>query len=599
MANGFLTTTELDFTNYRDSLKTYLSQQDVFKDYDFDGSNMAVLLDLLAYNTYMNGQYLNLIGSEMFLDTASLRESIVSHAKELNYTPRSRTAPVAYVNITIDTGTDTPDTLTIPKYFQINGYSPNNAVYTFTTDEVVIIRANNGIYRAANVAIYEGNIVKEVFIANNDSRYLLQSANVDISSINVTIKASQAATLEEKWNKKTFLFGLQATDKVFFIQGAESHLYELVFGNGNIGRALDDGNVINVVYRETNGDEANGLERFVAPGAVEGYDTVTVATVVAAAGGAEHESDEEIKFNAPRYFPTQERAITVEDFVALTKNQFPSLQVVTAFGGEEIEPKQYGKVIIAAKPFGNETMPTPLKTQIYNFLKERTSISIDPVVVDPDYFYAEVISRVLYNINLTTSSSRDIGSTVENAIGLYGSTYLEKFGADLRFSKLVKAIDDSEAAIISNITEVRIVKHVVIDKAVPTRVTFAFDNEIFTDGSTVRKIYEEVKPSFESSLFTYFVGDIEYQARIKDDGIGNLVLVSVVNNNVILLKDKIGTIDYTTGNVTISEIEYYDFDGNYVEFYGRTARQDIETATNKILLITPEHIEVIVTGIRE
>lgn len=345
MANGFLTTTELDFTSYRDSLKTYLSQQDIFKDYDFEGSNMAVLLDVLAYNTYMNGQYLNMVGSEMFLDTAVLRESIVSHAKELNYTPRSRTAPVAYVDITIDTGEDTPDTLTIPKYFRINGYSPNNEVYSFTTDETVIIRANNGIYRAANVAIYEGNIVREVFIANNTARYLLQSANVDVSSINVTVKASQAATIEEKWNKKTFLFGLQATDKVFFTQGAEDHKYELVFGNGDIGLALDDGNVVNVVYRETNGTEGNGLDRFVSPDAVDSYDTITVSTILGAAGGSEHESDDEIKFNAPRYFPTQERAITVEDFIALTKNQFPSLQVVTAFGGEEVEPKQYLSLI--------------------------------------------------------------------------------------------------------------------------------------------------------------------------------------------------------------------------------------------------------------
>ena len=182
MANGFPTTSELDFQNYKSNLKTFLSQQEVFKDYDFEGSNMAVLLDLLAYNTYMNGVYLNMIGSEMFLDTSQLRESIVSHAKELNYTPRSRTSAVAFVDITI-TPSDTPDSITIPKYYEINGKTDDNTTYYFTTDEAIVIRANSGIYKAANVAVYEGNIVKEVFTANATARYLLRSANVDVQSI--------------------------------------------------------------------------------------------------------------------------------------------------------------------------------------------------------------------------------------------------------------------------------------------------------------------------------------------------------------------------------------------------------------------------------
>lgn len=203
MANGFLTTSELDLQNYKASLKTFLSQQDQFKDYDFEGSNMAVLLDLLAYNTYMNGMYLNLVGSEMFLDTAQLRESIVSHAKELNYTPRSRTSAVAYVDLTI-VPTDAPDSIIIPKYYEINGRTEDNTTYFFTTDESIVIRANNGVYKAANVAVYEGNIIKEVFIANGSSRYLLQSANVDVQSINVTVKESNTATIETKWNKETF-----------------------------------------------------------------------------------------------------------------------------------------------------------------------------------------------------------------------------------------------------------------------------------------------------------------------------------------------------------------------------------------------------------
>jgi len=598
MANGFLTTTELDFQNYKASLRTFLSQQETFKDYDFEGSNLSVLLDLLAYNTYLNGVYLNMVGSEMFLDTAQLRESIVSHAKELNYTPRSRTAPIAFVDITI-TPPDLPDSITIPKYYEINGRTEDNTTYYFTTDETIVIRANNGVYKATNVAVYEGNIVREVFIANSSARYLLQSANVDIQSVSVTVKDSQSSTDEVKWNRETFLFGLDNTDNIYFIQGAEDHLYEVVFGNGDIGKALVDGNVVDILYRETNGADANGVEIFTAPNAIQGYRNVAISTVAAASAGAEHETDEEIKFNAPRYFPTQNRAVTVEDYVALTKQAFPSLEVVTAFGGEEIEPKQYGKVIVAAKPFGGTKLSTPIKTQIFNYLKERSSISIDPVIVDPEYFFAEVVTDVLYNINLTTRSARDIQALVEDTILQWGIDNLARFGSDLRYSKLVRDIDASDDAIISNNTEVRLIKHIEVDIGVPFRISFSFDNELKQEPTDVRKINDNPS-TIESSLFTYRLGGIDYLSKIRDDGLGNLMILSSVNGIVEVIRDKVGTINYTTGELTIGELLYEDVGvDNILEIYARTKRLDLETRANKILQIEARHLVVSVTGIRE
>lgn len=599
MANGFLTTSELDLQNYKSSLKTFLSQQEQFKDYDFEGSNMSVLLDILAYNTYMNGVYLNLIGSEMFLDTAQLRESIVSHAKELNYTPRSRTSAVAYVDLTIAPN-DAPDSITIPKYYEINGRTEDNTTYFFTTNEAIVIRANNGIYKAANVAVYEGNIVKEVFIANSSTRYLLQSANVDIQSLNVTVKDSNTSTVETKWNRETFLFGLDNADEVYFIQGAEDHLFEIVFGNGDIGKALVDGNLVTIAYRETNGIDANGVELFTAPNAIQGYTNITVSTVEQASQGAEHETDEEIRFNAPRYFPTQNRAVTVEDYIALTKQAFPALEVVTAYGGEDTEPKQYGKVIVAAKPFGSTKLPTPLKDQMFNYLKERSSISIDPVIVDPEYFFAEIVTEVLYNINQTTRSVKDIQALVEDTVIEWGRNNLAKFGSDLRYSKLVKAIDDSEPAIISNNTELRLVKNIEVDTGIPFRISFSFENELRKEVSTTRKIYEDTTSTIESSLFTYNLNDVDYLAKIKDDTQGNLMIVSTVNGVVQLLKDKIGTVNYTTGEIAIGELVYEDVGRDSIlKMYGKTKKLDLETNANKILQIEAEHLVVTVNGIRE
>ena len=447
--------------------------------------------------------------------------------------------------------------------------------------------------------MYEGNIVKEVFIANGSARYLLQSANVDIESINITVKESNTATTETKYNKETFLFDLDNTDNIYFIQGAEDHLYEVVFGNGDIGKELTDGNLVTINYRETNGLDANGVEVFTAPNAIEGYSTIAITTVLAAASGAEHETDEEIKFNAPRYFPTQNRAVTVEDYIALTKQAFPSLEIVTAFGGEETEPKQFGKVIVAAKPIGGTKLPTPLKTQIFNFLKERSAISIDPVIVDPEYFFAEVVTEVLYNFNETTRSERDIEALVESTILSFASDNLAKFGSDLRYSKLVKAIDDSESAIISNNTELRIIKNVEVDTGIPFRIAFSFENELRKEVSTTRKIYEDTTSTIESSLFTFNLNDIDYLAKIKDDTQGNLMIVSVVNGVVQLLKDKIGTVDYTNGTISIGAIVYDDVGlDNELEIYGRTKKLDIETNANKVLQVVSGNLVVSARGIR-
>jgi hypothetical protein len=373
-----------------------------------------------------------------------------------------------------------------------------------------------------------------------------------------------------------------------------------VFGNGDIGKALTDGNLVTITYRETNGLDANGVERFSAPNAIQGYTNIAVSTTTAASQGAEHETDEEIKFNAPRYFPTQNRAVTVEDYVALTKQAFPSLEIVTAYGGEETEPKQYGKVIVAAKPIGGIKLPTPLKTQMYNYLKERSAISIDPVIVDPEYFFAEVVTEVLYNINLTTRSARDIQALVEDTVLQWGDDNLAKFGSDLRYSKLVKAIDDSETAIISNNTELRIIKHLAVDTGVPFRISFSFENELKLEVSTARKIYEDAASTIESSLFTYNLNDVDYLAKIKDDTQGNLMIVSTVNGAVQLLKDKVGTVNYTTGEISIGELIYEDVGiSGELEIYARTKKLDIETNANKVLQIEAGHLVVTVRGVRE
>ena len=351
MANtGFLSTSDLDFSSIKNNLKTYLKNQSQFSDYDFEGSNINVLLDVLSYNTYLNAFYLNQVGSEMFLDTAQLRESVVSHAKELNYLPRSRTSAKAYVNITV-TPTGSPTTITIPKYYTLTT-SVDSTTLNFHTYSDITISPVDGVYTAANVEIFEGNIVTEYFNVSADtSSFILQSDNIDTNSIEVTVIESSTNSSNSAWQRSESLYGLGPSSNNYFLQGYADYKYQVVFGDGSLGRAPSVGNIIKVTYRDTLGDVGNGAYIFKKTN-FDNYTIINVATIAAAAEGSERESIESIKFNAPRYFTTQERGVTNTDFETLTRTRFPQLQAVSAFGGEDLVPPQYGKVAISVKPYG-------------------------------------------------------------------------------------------------------------------------------------------------------------------------------------------------------------------------------------------------------
>lgn len=589
---GFLDTKELDFFTYRDNLKTFLKQQDQFKDYDFDGPNLAVLLDILAYNTYQNGVYLNLIGSEMFMDTSIIRESIVSHAKELNYTPRSRVSPVAYVNISVS-GNNLPAVMTVPKNYQISGRSTEGKTYTFLTNDAINIGSANN-WTATNVPVYEGKWVKETFVANSSMRYILQSANVDINSIEVQVQVSSSNNQTETWNRATTLFGLTDTTNAFFVQGFEDYSYELAFGNGTVGRRLQDGNIVRVAYRTTLGDEANGIKAFTAPQAIEGFNQVKVVLTANdsfATGGSLHESDAEIKFNAPRYFQTQERAVTESDYVTLLKNQFPQLGAITAFGGETVEPKKYGKTIISAKPRGSDILSNSLKDQIVKFLKGKTTLSIDPIVMDPDYYNVNISSEVTYDLNATVKTPTELMATVQQAILGFNDQFLDNFSSDLRYSRLVAAIDDSDVSIVSNDTKVLMTKKLFPLLGVSGSYSFIYGNELRAGDADEAIVY--------TSPFEWRTGNTTYNVFIEDDGNGTLRIVTVdLQDNKVVLWDKIGTVNYSTGAITISDLVVQSYFGTSLNIYATLKHADVETNNNQILTIDASDIQITVNGIR-
>ena len=596
MANqGFLNNTELDFAAYKQSLKTYLSQQTEFRDYDFEGSNLSILLDLLAYNTYHNAMYLNMVGSEMFLDTAQLRDSIVSHAKELNYTPRSRAASTIDVTITA-LPANTPDTITLPRYYSIRGTNDANETYTFTTNETIVLyRSNN--YTFSNVSFYEGSIKTEAFVANsaNNQTFTLSSNTLDVSSITVEIRNSSTDTTTVAWNKVNELFGLNSNSAIFFVQGEEEFKYGVSFGNGISGKKLTAGNIVLVSYRQTAGEDGNGCGTFTSISSADGFssNTFVLTTTEASSGGSQAEDSESIRYNAIRGFTNQNRAVTAEDFISLIKANYPSLETVIAYGGEEAVPKRYGKVVISAKPVGSEVLSSSLKNSILTFLEDKTPLSIEPLIVDPEYLYLDIISRVKYNISATTKTPSQLVSNVVTAITAFNTSYLSDFGADLRFSKLSAAIDDADVSIVSNDTEVRISKRIVPTPLVSFSANWSFENQLYSENIRyVLPIGHE--PIVSSSAFVYD----GYTAYMQDNGTGALYIYTRSNGSTIVLNNNVGSVNYDTGEINITNLIVDSYDTDSIKIYAKTENADIDTLTNKILLIDNEDISVVVTGIR-
>jgi hypothetical protein len=602
---GFLSTTELDFTAIKSNLITYLKSQDQFADYNFEASNFNVLLDVLSYNTYLNSFYLNMVGSEMFLDTTQLRESAVSHSKELNYLPRSKTSAVAYVNISVDPGTRTPDYITIPKFYAFSTQLNGTTIY-YTVPDDILIRPVNGVYAAANVAIYEGSVVEEYFnVAANTNTFTLQSENLDTRSVTVYVYESSISQTSYLYTMAESLFGLDGTSNVYFMQGYADTKYQITFGNDVTGRQLTNGNVIKVQYRDTIGEPGNGSFIFRKGAAFTDvnnnqYTGISVSTVKASAEGSDRESIDSIKFNAPRYFPTQGRSITAQDYIALTKAKFPQLQAVNAYGGEELIPPQYGRVAISVKPYGTVGLVSnSLKVNIVNYLKLK-NLTTEPIVVDPEFFYIDIVSVVHYNSSMTSKSSAQLKALVENAIINYGLTNLTEFGSDLRYSKMISDIDNSDAAITSNETKLNIIRRWNPEPGIKSTLSYSFDNELAHE-TVFYSIPAGHEQSLSTDFFTYTHTDNQdYVAYIGDDGLG---VLNIYTNQVIsgvstrtILQGSIGTVNYFTGDILFTAT-VKSYTGNYINIYGIPKGNDIYSIKNKFLIIESTDISITMNDI--
>lgn len=595
MADSSIVLTQLDFDSNKASLKEYLRAQEEFKDYDFDGSNMSTLLDILSYNTYLNSFYLNMIGNEGFLDSAKLRDSVVSHAKELNYLPRSFNSAIAKLDVTIGTSDSTKKSLVIPKGTAFLSRVGDNTFSFLTNENVILNNVNNQF--TTTLTVYEGSYLSDTYAIDYNAplRYKINNNTVDLSSLTVTV-IEDNGSIQTKYTRATSLLGLDETKEVFFLQPTNNGTYEILFGDGIIAKKPKNNSIVLLEYRICSGELPNGAQKFISSGKIDSESAITISTNTNAAFGSVSESLESIKFNAPRAFTTQERAITAEDYENILRQNFPEINAVSAYGGEDAIPPQYGRIFISVDLKDVDDLPVNKKNEYIRFLKSRSSVAMEPTFINPDYTYIDVKSTIRYNVNRTGLNPEDIRTLVASSILSYSSSNLNNFNRTLRYSKMINNIDKSEDAIVSNDSIIRLIKTIVpkfnvsqsfkVDFKTPLLDTISFVDEEHPSGD---------QHVITSSAFTY---GGQKNCILEDDGDGILRIVSQeINIHKTILN--VGTVDYASGVVYINDLNISSINTPTFKIYATTKSRDVESSRNTILNILEEDINLEIIQIRE
>jgi hypothetical protein len=580
-ANTNLSITELDFGLIKSNLKAYLQQQSKFTDYNFNGSNISVLLDVLAYNTHYNAFYVNMIGNEMFLDTAILRESVVSRAKELGYVPASARGPDASLLVTINDARPTsPASITIPRGTKFTT-SANGQTYVFQTDTDFAISAfSNGTANlySTTVKVFEGVESTEQITVTATSKYIISNPTVDLSSLLVTVQGSSSDLSTFPYSLATDINTVNENSRVYFLQEVEGGKFEVYFGDGVIGKELLVGNIVKLRYRTTNGALLNGANTFSGPSTISGFTSITIKTTIAAASGADQESIDSIKFNAPKQFEVQNRAVTSRDYERIIVKNYPEIVSISVWGGEENVPPVYGSVFVSARPSTGENLSNSKKESIKATLSSINLLTTTVEFVDPTYIYANITSTVRYNPNATPKTDGQMITTISNSITNYFNTQLGQFGKGLRLSRLSRFIDNAETSVLSNDTTLQLeLRSKSISLSKKNTYTFTFNQEV-------------VPGSLTSSQFT-----LDSENVFLDDNSSGIVRAYFLDTdgNKNLITSNSGTIDYDTGTVTLTSFLPSSILNSILSVRVSTVKKDIIPTLTEIIIIGSKTILVV------
>ena len=553
-----LRVTELDFDAIKSNLKTFLKAQTEFKDYDFEGSGINILLDTLAYNTHYLGFNANMLANEMFLDSASLRSSIVSHAKTLGYEVSSARAPYATVNISLST---TATTKTMPAGTAFTT-SVDGTDYQFVTIADVTASNTGTSVPFDSVKIYEGSYITTKYTVDTsdvDQKFLLRDANSDTSTLTVKIQTSASDTTTTTYTKATDITQLTSNSTVYYLQETDSGLFEIYFGDGTVSKALSDGNIVVLQYVITNKSETNGASTFSAPSSIDSVTSITVTTVANAVGGADAETLQSIKLNAPLDYAAQGRAVTVDDYKTYTKKLFANTQAVSVWGGEDgsfdtstgvSSNPEYGKVFISIKSTTGENLTTVQKSNLVAAFAPFKVASITPVVVDPETTFLILNVTFNYDSTATTSTKDELASLISTTISNYNSSDLQEFNSSFRHSKLLGLIDDTDTSILNNTTTVTMGKFFT-PVASSSSYNINFNNGFFNPHSG----HNADAGGVIASTGFYLDNSTETEYFFDDDGSGNLRIYSLSSLGVrTYLNSAAGTVDYANGTISTTAL---------------------------------------------
>lgn len=572
---------ELDFDNIKAALINFLQGQSEFSDFDFAGSGLNVLLDLLAFNTHYNALYANLAVNESFLDSASKRNSVVSRAKDLGYVGSSSHGAFATVDITVTNPTGNPDTLTLPQYSQFTA-TINGQSFNFWNIEAKIIQPVGGVYKFSGVKIFEGTPITNRITVVENQRYIIPNVDSDMDTLSVRVQENSASSLYQTYTHSDGLVQIDGTSLVYFLKEIDGQLFEVYFGDGALGAALNVGNVVNLTYLVTHKAAANGCKRFSFTGNIGGG-TVTVTTVATADGGTELEDPDTIKFRAPLSWASQKRAVTTDDYKVILPALYSNVASVNVWGGEDAVPPVYGKVYLAVKPRFGDSLALSTKADIARLLQTENLVTITPVILDPDFVLLNPTVNFYYNPKATSLTGVQLGALVTQVIQQYNDTELDKFEAVFRLSRLQKLIDDADISILNNATDVVMQKDVVITTGVATSFQVDFGNPIWNPGSPEEN-------ALASTPFT--VNGIDTAVQIDEDGAGNVRIYSIVNNNVRHYFQNIGTVNYTTGTVIFNNVFITSAGNSTISIFAKSSSNTLISNRNFIIKINEPSIVV-------
>jgi hypothetical protein len=584
----YIQVANLDFEDIKISLKEYLRSQSDFTDYDFDGSSLSTLIDTLAYNTYYTAFNTNMVVNELFIESATLRDNVVALAKQLGYRPKSITSPSAYVTFTVTYNNPTLDTELLLKKGTGFVASYDNTIYQYVVLDDVKAQVLNGTALFQNVEINEGTQLVNTFTINTSlksQRFILDNQNIDTNTIRVRVFPG-GGSFNEPWLVADNILGVDGNSKVFFLDEIEDERYELLFGDGVLGKKLENGSRVEISYLSTSGPESNGVRTFVFSGVLENTNgvtpnsiTVSINSSIASSGGEEIESTEKIRYSAPKAYGTQNRAVTTDDYDAIVRKIYPAVSDIIIFGGEDQNPPDYGKVFIVIKPKDASYLTSVTKNQIISDLKKYVVASVEPIIINPSILFVEISSKIYYNRATTDQTPSQIRDKVIGSVQNYvESSGTEKFNGKFRYSKIIGVIDDADHSINSNLTTVTMRKdfYPQLNSTFYYEICFQNSFDLDCDNSVLSTTGFRVT---EYPNFDVYLED-------RDNKIVLYRLDTVTGEKVVLDKE-VGDIDYAKG-----ELKIYDLTIIKGSFFDNRISVRVKPLSNDIQALREVYLDV-------